>query len=253
MPDFYIRSLEALKNTGSQGVAQPHSFVGIARPDSKDGWMQRGHWEKQLGWKEWLLCDDCEKRFGAHESKVVKFLYGNARTPLKKQTLGALAGSLPAGAPPEFLEIRDVQIDYRELKLFQMSLLWRAGVAKGEFFQNVELGEKHERKLRQLLVKDDPGSERDYPCGMFDLRSNQVDFEGFWQEPTSCHDEDQGQRLYNIIIGGYAFMYSVSSHSPSQSVLTFCAKRNGRMLLPVVKGELFLQRCAMRLRKTGKI
>src|SRR5947209_7068600 len=70
MPDFYIRSQEARIKTGSQGEAQPHSFVRITQPDIKDGWMQRNYWEKQLGWKEYLLCDDCEQRFGDHESKV---------------------------------------------------------------------------------------------------------------------------------------------------------------------------------------
>jgi hypothetical protein len=253
MPDFYIRSLEALKNTGSQGVAQPHSFVGIARPDSKDGWMQRGYWEKRLGWKEWLLCDDCEKRFGVHEGKVVNFLYGGARAPLRKKTLGTIVVSPPPRAFPGLLEIREVQVDYRELKLFQMSLLWRAGVAKGEFFQNVDLGEKHERQLRQLLVNDDPGPEGAYPCAMYDLHSKQAEFEGFCQEPTPDRDEEQGQRLYKIIIGGYAFMYSVSTHSPNQLVLTYCAKPNGRMLLPVVNGDVFLQRCQMRLREAGKL
>lgn len=253
MPDFYIRSQEANIQTGSQGVAQPHSFVGVARLDFKDGWKQRGHWEKQFGWKEYLLCGDCEKQFGVHESKVRAFLYGTSAPPLKKQILGTAGTYLPAGSPPEFLEIRKVQIDYRELKLFQMSLLWRASVAKGEFFRNVALGEKHESKLRQLLVNGDPGSEKDYPCGMFDLRSRQFDFEGFWQEPITCRDENQGQKLYKIIIGGYAFMYSVSSHSPSQGVLNFSARPNGEMFLPVVNGELFLQRCATRLRKAGKL
>jgi hypothetical protein len=253
MPDFYIRSSEALKKTGSQGVVQPHSFVAIARPESKDGWMQRNYWEKRVGWKEWLLCDDCEKRFGVHESKVVNFLYGSARTPLKKKTLGTTVASLPPRAFPGLLEIREVQVDYRELKLFQMSLLWRAGVAKGEFFQNVDLGEKHERQLRQFLGHDDPGPEEAYPCAMYDLRSMHVEFEGFWQAPTIDRDEDQGQRLYKIVIGGYALMYSVSTHAASQLVLTYCAKRNGRMFLPVVNGELFLERCAMRLREAGKL
>jgi hypothetical protein len=227
--------------------------VKSARPDFKDGWMQRNYWEKKLGWKEYLLCGDCEQKFGIHESNARDFLYGNAPPPLKKRVLGTSGASLPTGSPPEFLGIRQVGIDYRELKLFQMSLLWRAGVAKGEFFRNVDLGKKHEEILRQFLVNDDPGAEQDYPCAMFDLRSKKVEFEGFWQEPISCHDEDQGQKLYKIIIGGYAFMYSVSSHPPSQSFHAFCARPNGKMFLPVVNGELFIQRCAMRLKKAGTL
>jgi hypothetical protein len=229
------------------------SFVAITQPGVKDGWRQRSYWEKQLGWKEYLLCHDCEQRFGVHESKVRTFLYGSAPSPLKKRTLGRLGPPMPAGSPPEFVEFRDVKIDYRELKLFQMSLLWRAGVAEGKCFHNVDLGQKHENRLRQFLLNDDPGLEEDFPCVIFDLRFKGVESEGFCQEPITSHDEDQGQKLYKIIIGGYAFMYSVSSHRASQVFHTCSAKQSGRMLLHVVRGDLFLQRCAERLRKAGKL
>jgi hypothetical protein len=249
MPDFYIRSSEGLQKTGTHGESKPHSFVVSTLPDYKDGWKQRNNWERQLGWKEYLLCHQCEQRFGVHEAAARIFLYGNASAPLKKQTLGTLRPDPPSG----FLGIREVPINYSELKLFQMSLLWRAGIAKGNFFKNVDLGEKHEGKLRQFLVSDNPGLENDYPCIMFDLRSPNVEFESFWPEPTACHDEDRGQKLYKINIGGYVFMYSVSSHSPSAQFNLFCAKPSGKMLLPVVNGELFLKRMQDALEKAGKL
>ena len=248
MPDFYIRSSESCLKTGSQGQAQPHSFVVNVSPDSKDGWKQRNNWEKQLGWTERLLCHQCEQRFGVHEAAARVFLYGNSPTPLKKQQLGTVLRV----SHPDFFEIREVQIDYRELKLFQMSLLWRASIAKGSFFRNVHLGEKHERRLEQFLVNDDPGAELDYPCIMIDLRSPKIEFEGFWREPTACQDEDQGQKLYKIVIGGYAFMYSVSSHSPSSQFKSFCAKPNGKMVLLVTNGEPFLEKMQHSLEKVGK-
>ena len=253
MPDFYIRSSEAWLKTGAQQQTQPHSFVVGVSSDFKDGWKQRNNWEKQLGWTEYLLCHECEQRFGVHEATARVFLYGNAPAPLKKQLLGTIVQASQPGSPPDFLEIREVTIDYRALKLFQLSLLWRAGVAKGMFFKNVDLGKKHEKRLRQLLVNDDPGLELDYPCIMSDLRSQKIEFEGFWREPTTCHDEDQGQRLYKIVIGGYAFMYSVSSHSPSQSFNLFCAKPSGKMFLYVVNGELFLKKMQDALDKAGKL
>jgi len=121
------------------------------------------------------------------------------------------------------------------------------------FFQNVKLGDNHEQKLKGFLATGNPGGEDDYPCVMYDLRSAEVEFEGFWQEPTSCHDDDRGQKLWKIIIGGYAFMFSVSSHSPSEMVSFYCAKPNGKMFVPVMRADLFLQRCATRLRKAGKL
>src|SRR5882724_2392642 len=95
--------------------------------------------------------------------------------------------------------------------------------------------------------------EYDYPCVVYDLRSTAIEFEGFWQEPISSHDELGGQRLWKLVIGGYAFMFSVSSHPPSEMVSFYCAKPSGRMFVPVVRADLFLQRCATRLRKAGKL
>jgi hypothetical protein len=253
MPDFFIRSNESLIPTGSLGVPQPASLVKIAQPGVKDGWMQRGYWEKEVGWKEYLLCDSCEKLFQVHEAKARIFLYGNAPGQLKKRILGKAIPLPRWGLPSEVLELREVQIDYRELKLFQMSLLWRAGVASGEFFEQVDLGERHEERLRHLLVCDDPGSAEDYPCIMFDLRTDGCDLEGFWQGPITCRDGTGRQRLYKIVIGGYAFMYSVDSRRPSKQFLDYGAKPGGTMILLVVKGDIFLQRCVARLGRAGKL
>jgi hypothetical protein len=257
LPAFYIRSLEAWRKKGPHGEAKPHSLVISTKRDFRDGWMQRGYWEKQLGWKEYLLCNDCEKRFQAHEGKIRAFLYGSAPPPLRKQTLGMSitpSAPLPPHVRPDILDIRGVAVDYRALKLFQMSLLWRASVARGEYFLNVDLGQRHENILRQFLLNDDPGTENDYPCVMYDLQSEQFQFENYRERPTSARDCDgQGQRTYRMILGGYAFLYSVSAHPSSHMCLNFCAKPTGKMFLLVVNGELFLERCVMRLRRAGKL
>src|SRR4051812_25991143 len=78
MSDFYITGLEAQIKTGENGIAQPHSLVKSTQADFKDGWRQRGHWEKRVGWKEYLLCADCEAQFSTYESSARTFLYGNS-------------------------------------------------------------------------------------------------------------------------------------------------------------------------------
>ena len=247
-PDFYIWSRQAWLKTGNHGVAHPHSFAVSTEMNSNDGWKQRNFWEKELGWKEYLLCGDCERRLGAHESYARVFFYGNARPPLKKRSLGVVVPNMSR----DFLETREVAINFPELKLFQMSLLWRAGVATGKFYGNVHLRQKDEIRLRHFLLHGNPGSETDYPCAVFDLRSLAVEFEGYSEKPTRSRD-DHGQRNYRIIVGGYAFLYCASSAPRSPMFFDFCAKRNGTMLMPVIRGDLFLQRCAARLKKAKKL
>lgn len=56
---------------------------------------------------------------------------------------------------------RFASYDYHKLKLFFLSVLWRAGASSHEFFKRVELGE-HFDVLRNHLLTADPGIPDDY-------------------------------------------------------------------------------------------
>ncbi|HEX7570854.1 MAG TPA: hypothetical protein VF492_10155 [Verrucomicrobiae bacterium] len=103
-PDFYITNLESLIKTGTRGEGQPHSFVASTELNFKDGWKQRNYWEKKIGWKEYLLCGNCEQRFGVHEGNIRRFLYGNSPQPLNKQSLGTKIDSF------DFIAYQTVEI-----------------------------------------------------------------------------------------------------------------------------------------------
>jgi len=53
-------------------------------------------------------------------------------------------------------EIKDY--DYSKLKLFFISLLWRASVSTHEFFQGVKVN-KFENQLKKMIIENDPGDE----------------------------------------------------------------------------------------------
>ena len=53
-------------------------------------------------------------------------------------------------------------VDYRKLKLFFISLLWRASVTKHSFFKRVGLGPKFEEKARNHILADDPGDRDNF-------------------------------------------------------------------------------------------
>ena len=54
------------------------------------------------------------------------------------------------------------EYDYHLLKLFAISLLWRASTTKLVFFNGVNVGERHEQKLREHILNNDPGTLDDY-------------------------------------------------------------------------------------------
>src|SRR5437762_9442510 len=67
----------------------------------------------------------------------------------------------PTGSayPLNFLKVND----YARLKLFLLSILWRVGVATGDFFRAVDLG-RHTKQLQQMLLTENPGEPDEYGC-----------------------------------------------------------------------------------------
>jgi hypothetical protein len=62
----------------------------------------------------------------------------------------------------EHLCVEIGQFDYAKLKLFFISLLWRAAVSKEPFFDKVALSSFEEEKLRTHILSRNPGSAHDY-------------------------------------------------------------------------------------------
>lgn len=205
-----------------------------------------------MGFKERLLCAACEEKFSKHEVYVRELLYGTQPAPLKKLLLGT---SLSNDSGHDLLlDLRKVVgVDYAHLKLFQMSVLWRASVASGRFFRNVSLGATHEPKVRALLKNDTPGLETDYSCVMIDLRHNGLGWEDWIQQPLAERDTQTKQRIYKIIMGGYMYLFHVSNMKPPAEAADACVKCSGEMLVPVAKAEGIMSFWAKALRQAGKL
>ena len=129
---------------------------------------------EQKGFRERLLCDYCEQRFSRHEGVAALFYYGTVEAFAAQQSVVNYRGGLKftriskdaqptMDVIPELLLVEGV--DYPALKLFLLSLLWRMGVSRLHFFREVELG-PHESRLREMLLKNDPGEPDEYACQM---------------------------------------------------------------------------------------
>jgi hypothetical protein len=104
----------------------------------------------QRGLREYLLCTSCEGRLGEWERNVA---------PVWKETLLQIRGATPG-------TVVTLACDYRVLKLFTLSLFWRAGVAAHANFGAVDLG-RHEAPIRDLLRAGVPGPVTAYPSLLF--------------------------------------------------------------------------------------
>lgn len=104
----------------------------------------------QDGFKEKLLCKDCEAIFQKSEDYFARVVNQKKLFDLE----------LPSGGSKW---VRVPGFDYTKTKLFLLSILWRTHVSKHPHFQT-QLGDRHEQRLREMLLAGDPGIPEEYGC-----------------------------------------------------------------------------------------
>ena len=97
---------------------------------------------EQKGVREPLLCAECETRLSRYEHYASQVIDGGV--PSRVRDLRASHNCIDV-----------FDLDYTKFKLFGLSVLWRAGVAKHSMFSRVRLG-RHEPILRDMIMQGDP-------------------------------------------------------------------------------------------------
>lgn len=182
IPEFLYKSLYDDK----------HRFYAIpTEADKRMGFLQKGV-------REELLCSSCDKFLGQLEDYAKRVIYGTGVEIeiSKEQKRGNIIIS---------------NIDYSKFKLFQLSILWRAGIAKNKYFANVNLG-PHEEKLRQMLINKNPGRSYDYGSLLIALL---MDEDGLFEiiRTPDCIRSKDGYKCYRFLMGGFLWLYVVAKHS----------------------------------------
>lgn len=94
-----------------------------------------------------IVCLECERLFGPWDEYAVRIL-----------DKGHIGNAVPTNVEGVSLI---PNIEYAPLKLFFMSLLWRAGVSDRQFSERINLG-PYESELRRHILANDPGSSEDF-------------------------------------------------------------------------------------------
>lgn len=185
-----------------------HRFHVLSSTDAN-----RNQW-KQKGLREQLLCGDCEEQLSEHERYVSLLFSGRIRVISERN------GNL----------VRIRGIDYRHFKIFGLSILWRAGVSRQQFFDDVTLG-PHEEPLRQLVLTNDPGKPDKYGFFLVPIAFNDRDVKDLIVQPT--HSRLDGHLCYRFVFGGLVWIFVVSSHKPPTMFRQAFVNLSGEMLMLV--------------------
>ena len=172
----------------------------------------------QKGFREHLLCQDCETKFSKWERYAKQILVDGGLSAARKFKWG--------------YEFHGV--DYAPFKLYLLSVLWRMGVSSLSIFEMVKLG-RHQERIRLALVAEDPLDEHIYPV-LFVAVTLSGRFISDFIVPPSLVKED-GLQMYRCVISGILYTFCVGSHRISKDMEKFAIHRNGILILPVMSLE----------------
>lgn len=163
---------------------ESHRFVSVSSHP-----RQRAR-PMQAGLREHLLCAACETRLSRNETYVAGLLR-RADEALRGETRGvALA-----------------DVDFVRLRLFALSLLWRAHVSRLHMFGQVRLG-PHAEAIRQILLREDPGPPHNYGFALAKITG--LDMGG--EMIISPIRRRYGDRhAYHFTARGYEWVYLVTN------------------------------------------
>ncbi len=100
-----------------------------------------------------ILCKECEQRLGVLDNYAQTELLKNK--PTKNEEFIYLSPLLSVWQIKNF--------DYKKLKLFFLSILFRSHICNDEAFENVNLTSALEDELREMIIKEYPGDENKFP------------------------------------------------------------------------------------------
>lgn len=175
-------------------------------------------WEwQQKGYREPMLCEKCEQKFSVWERYASEHFFNQPLPTPASQGYGHSKAIILSG------------LDYKQLKLFLLSILWRAGVAKHDFYKHVQLGRLHEEQLRQMLLSENPGSAEEYACFICTINLDGVKFRDFFVEPTPTRLESH--RCYRFVFSGFIFYCYVTNHQLPASTRRLTLQPDGKLII----------------------
>ena len=208
---------------------QKHRFLGMSTTPAQMPQLY------QKGFREELLCEDCEQQFGRYEKYAAEFFYG---------------GGAPVAIGSTQTEAFIRSLDYDKIKLFFMSLLWRFGITTVKELRAVSLG-PHADRLRKLLRANDPGDANTYPCLV-----TAVTFEGKFLGNIMvppCVGKLEARHVWHILVSGCVLSFFVSSHPPPAVSQPHFLQKNGSLRIAIrdIRNIDFLHRyfCLIRQAK----
>lgn len=160
----------------------------------------------QDGPKEHLLCDQCEQYLGQRFEKYFKetiYLnrHGTQKTYYEKVLI---------------IE----NLDYQKIKIFFLSLLWRASISSKPEFDNIYISD-NEEIIRKMIIEGIPEKSSFFSISAIGLLMNNKHHME-WVTTFMPSNSEKYKTIYGIVLGGIFYMIStdcLTSPFPEEMIL----------------------------------
>ncbi|WP_452231662.1 hypothetical protein [Lacinutrix sp. MEBiC02595] len=219
IPDFLYSGMKA---EDDKNIFYEVTY-NFAKKESRSKKIQTGDFDKNI------LCEDCDNRIiGAnYEKYAMKSMYGKNIDP--KIAPICKNYKIPNN-DTEYSICKN--IDYGKMKLFLLSILWRASITDRKSFKNVQLGDKHEERLRKIIYENIIPKESEYPIMMTSFMRTKNSFKNLIGQPKRVKYKN-GLNGYIFLIDSIQFIFYVNSidHKLPKYLTQTMLKENGEMTI----------------------
>jgi hypothetical protein len=168
-----------------------------------------------------LLCKECDNQvIGKYESYSSKLINGKLG---EKEKIHCNYSKTIEGIT--LLELSD--LNYSNLKLFLLSLLWRAHISSRDEYKEVELG-PYADKIEKAILNEDPSSDNDIIITITKLDLD-AGFSTFIGQPRKHKIESTTS--YSIIINGYIIVFYLKENRLSKRTNHLRLKEDGTLVI----------------------
>ncbi|MCZ8168836.1 hypothetical protein [Flavobacterium sp.] len=175
-----------------------------------------------------ILCSECDNGIigSIYESYAKNVIYGKDL----KNEIGPQCDNYISDDGTEYMLCTN--IDYKKLKLFLLSLLWRASITKQHPFEDVSIGTKHEERIRKLILNGISTAENEYPILISSFANTKTKFEKVIFNPRRVIMPGK-INAYSFIIDSLQYHFIVVSrdHNLPEYIKDLNLKSNGELVI----------------------
>lgn len=174
-----------------------------------------------------ILCKNCETMFSKNERYASHFFKGTT-----KSSISFVKRRSQEGQRTIFVS----GLDYRKIKLFFLSILWRAHISENKFFKNVKLDNSNEFEIRKMLMENNSGSDHEYKVSILIFQNSASELIRLLFNPTV---ETIGTGIICIFfINGYCYFIDLKPKSSFRIFEKVYINEKGEIDIPIVHCEM---------------